>query len=430
MFKTKPWSVVTCLVFPLLLSVSIFGQAAAQSGGKDALAQDGTAEDWAIKKPGAKPEKNLLSNPGFEEIEGNGPVGWRVEKGGWGEGDGSDDKVFHSGKRSVRVTCPPNGHHQTAVSKGIRVKPNGRYRLSVWSKSTGGAYTYMLAWFKGPKIYKETYRFGGNVTGPHNWTKSSFIFTTTAATETLEVHLGIKYGATAWFDDVALVEAQEGDVDNLLINSSFEHAANPGYPDAWNRRGYKHEKRFFHDPSYWGLDDTTAYHGRESLRIAAPLRTHSVWYEATPVPCTFSLHVKANQPDMKFKMWCGNASKVFTVGREWKRCSVTSTSSVLTLYFEPLFPGGSMPTDATWTDEGRFRKGVVYNGRTSNVYLNDGWKGRKGESMPAGTIEFWMRPTHIIDGTTDRDISLLLRDTSPEVRRVLRTVRVLILCDP
>jgi len=394
----------------LALLVASSGEAVAEQRGKDPLTQDGAPEEWEIKNSDAEPRKNLLANPGFEETEGGGPVAWRVEKGKWGEDDGSDDTTFHSGKRSVRVTCPPNGHHQTAVSAAIPVKPKGRYRLSVWSKSTGGAFTYILAWFQGRKITKEVYRFGGAVRGPHDWTKSSFLFRTTPDTERLEVRLGIKYGATAWFDDVALEEAPEGEVDNLLINSSFEYAANPGYSDAWNRRGYRYEKRFYHQPGAWGLDETTAYHGRYSLRVGAPLRTHSVWYEHVPPPCTFSLYVKANQPDLQFKMWFGNASEVFSVGTEWKRCSVTSTARSLTLYFQPIFPAGTPAEGVTWTDAGRFGKGVVYDGKTSRLYVNDRWKGEGKESMPAGTIEFWLRPARPIDKPEGNGIGLLCRD--------------------
>lgn len=400
----SPRSAAVWMLAGLLITIA-FGRAFAEAEGKDPLTQDGPADDWAIKKP----EKNLVSNSGFEEVEGLAPVGWRLEKGSWGAHNRTDQSTSRSGKCSVRVTCADDAHHQTVVSRAIPVKPKCRYRLTVWSKSTGGEFTYMLAWLVGPKVPPDTYRVGGIIRGPHEWCKSSFLFRTTAEAEALEVRLGIKYAATAWFDEVSFAEAPEGEVDNLIINSSFEYAANPGYPDAWNRIGYKQEKRFFHEPGYWELGEAAAYHGRYSLRIAAPLRTHSIWYEQAPVPCTFSLYVKANQPDMKFKMWCGNISKVFAIGTQWRRCSVTSTTKVLTLYFQPIFPGaGTRPKEVAWA-EGRFGKALVFAPKTS-VYLNDRWKGRDGRAMPDGTIEFWIKPNRAIDGSSASMTILLCRD--------------------
>ena len=72
----------------LLITIA-FGRAFAEAEGKDPLTQDGPAEDWAIKKP----EKNLVPNSGFEEVDGLAPVGWRLEKGNWGANNRTDQST-------------------------------------------------------------------------------------------------------------------------------------------------------------------------------------------------------------------------------------------------------------------------------------------------------------------------------------------------
>ncbi|MFO8014561.1 MAG: hypothetical protein R6X20_14780 [Phycisphaerae bacterium] len=56
---------------------------------------------------------------------------------------------------------------------------------------------------------------------------------------------------------------------NLIINSSFEAAALPGWPDSW-WFGYPTPDRMCGDPDGPGQDDAEPWHGRVSLRLVNP----------------------------------------------------------------------------------------------------------------------------------------------------------------
>jgi len=355
--------------------------------------------------------KNLLRNPGFERVQDGGPVDWRCEKGNWDDRDGADQTISRSGEGTVRVVCPVGGHHQTAVSDHrISVEPGTRYRLTSWSKSTGGEYTYMLAWFHGKALPKESYQAGGMIRGEHDWALASFVFTAPADAGWVDVRLGIKYAATAWFDDVSLVQVSDDEVDNVLVNSSFEIAATPGYPDAWRRISYKHERRFF-EPGYWGLDDTTAYHGRYSLKIAAPLRTYSVWNEAVRAPYTFSIYLRSNRKALKARIWAGDGSKVVSVGQDWQRYSVTASKvrRFNTVYLQPMPSDDLKNRGCTWADTGKFGKALVFDGHESVLDLGEMGV---GDALAQGTIEFWMRPAITYDSSLGKIVPVLSRDNA------------------
>lgn len=358
-----------------------------------------------LARTGKAKQPNLLLNPGFEMLRDGRPVGWRVEKGGWGVMNSADGEMFRSGKWCVRVTCPPGVHHETVISEPIEVEQNKRYLLSFWSKSDGGSHTYGLAWFHG-KLESQRHQSGGIVPGPHDWVRSQFIFKTPPRTERMEVRLGIKYGGTAWFDDVLLREAGVDETENLLMNSSFEYSANPGYPDCWMHEGYSRQRKYF-GRQYWGLDETVAYHGSKSLRVSAPLQTFSVWYEGVKAPCTFSVFVRSNRLRARFRLRCGNASTTFAVGPGWQRCSVRSTahSGVLTVSFGPIkAERAPEPGGIEWTERGRFGKAVVMRQGSRLGVVS------KKEAIREGTIEFWMKPAYEIPGSMRKDIALLSRD--------------------
>ena len=292
----------------------------------------GLAGLFPIASAGA--EKNLLANSGFEQ----GKANWQAE---WEKTCFSDRGVTHGGAASLKIMLPEGRHHIT-VGQTIKVKPGTRYMVGGWSKSDGGAYTYFIVWFRDDKgkYLKPPYRSGGLVKHAHPWTESSFVFRVPPGAASMIVKFGIKRpGATGWFDDLYLKEVAASHVENHVVNSGFEIERTPGYPVGWNRTGYKRERRYF-GAGYWGLDRTTAFHGKQSLKVAAPLITRSIWCKGgLSYPYTFSIYLKSNRPELKCRIAVRRNRKTVTVGRSWKRYSMTINKCRANpvVSFTPLF---------------------------------------------------------------------------------------------
>jgi len=361
-------------VFALCFAIVLPGTVADLSADMD---QDGKPEEWqadinklkAAKQltTGHEIENNLLLNAGFEQIESHRPVGWRLEQGSWGDNKADyagqmDTDIFHNGATGMKVICPDKGHHQTVMlENAIPIKANTKYGAGGWSKSDGGAYTYFIVFFYDRDGKELSYKWGGDVKGSHDWTMSSFIFTAPPNAQTLVFRAGVKYGAVAWFDDLFLREVGAEDVDNLVFNSSFEVAANPGVPDCWNREGYNRQKGFY-ARKYWGLDSSTAYHGRKSLRLAAPLTTFSIGNRGISVPFTLSVYMKSSVPGTKCKFGVvGAARRTVSVGTSWTRYALVVREGHGTdrIFFK--LPGSKEETTPVWVDAVQLETGENTN---------------------------------------------------------------------
>jgi len=125
---------------------------------------------------------------------------------------------------------------------------------------------------------------------------------------------------------------------NYQPNSSFEYATNPDMPDCWREkeaegglaaewttdRGYE----TFHQK--WRLDETTARHGKRSLRLRAPLALCGVPATVpTGTPIVASAYLRAEQDGVPavlglthLEMRKPLLTREVTLTSQWQRCSV------------------------------------------------------------------------------------------------------------
>ncbi|MSU60029.1 MAG: c-type cytochrome [Pedosphaera sp.] len=159
---------------------------------------------------------NLLPNPGFEVIGGNGlPDGWQRRDYGAREGNSgaewsvvSGDKQFHGGRQALR--CITRGDADTSLHADVTVKPNTQYRLAGWVKTHAlqGKVSFNV---HGARVETETVRRRDT-----DWTEVEVEFNSgdraTASVNILHVAKG-----DALFDDVRLTELIPAEVTTKLI---------------------------------------------------------------------------------------------------------------------------------------------------------------------------------------------------------------------
>jgi Concanavalin A-like lectin/glucanases superfamily/Carbohydrate family 9 binding domain-like len=127
---------------------------------------------------------------------------------------------------------------------------------------------------------------------------------------------------------------------NLLPNSSFEQSCSKGVPDGYDKYlGPKTSKLLNKWFDCWKLDDTTAFHGKNSMKLTLSDKglakdislcppTHSViWEGGDPDKVyTFSAYLKADRKNLPVRLGMGMKNKKdqnVIVGKKWKRFSVT-----------------------------------------------------------------------------------------------------------
>ena len=146
---------------------------------------------------------------------------------------------------------------------------------------------------------------------------------------------------------------------NLLLNSSFEYATNPGMPDSWGGGGRRYRvngmetgfctekgRREFHKCFFH--DGKESFHGEKSLSLRSPL--HVI---AQPVRTgkngkyTLSLFLKGNDAEkVEFGVTADSIERplhrtVAAASREWQRVETTFDSrgaSSLSVFVRPLGP--------------------------------------------------------------------------------------------
>jgi mono/diheme cytochrome c family protein len=147
---------------------------------------------------------NLLPNPGFEVIGGDGlPEGWKRRDYGNREGNktaewtvAASEREFHGGQRAIRSTARTDA--DTSLHADVALKPNTAYRLAGWVKTYGlnGKASFNL---HNTRIETDTVRRNTE------WTEVQAEFNsgdrTTASVNVLLVARG-----DVLFDDVRLVE--------------------------------------------------------------------------------------------------------------------------------------------------------------------------------------------------------------------------------
>ena len=114
------------------------------------------------------------------------------------------------------------------------------------------------------------------------------------------------------------------DTRNMLYNSSFEIVTNPTVPDGWSRD----YQQYPYGPKMWGIDKTTAYHGRQCLRIGTQGNWTQSWARHTYIvkgkDYTFSVYLKSSKDDTSVKLSAPYfIEENVKVGRTWQRVATT-----------------------------------------------------------------------------------------------------------
>ena len=300
------------------------------------------------EKPEEQVGPNLVQNPGFEE------------DGGWNLGAGKIvGEVAHSGKRSLRVDAPAEASH-AGSSTFVQLEPRTKYRIGAWVKSDirKGAkppnfYFYGIAGYTIPMVQTEWKRLGTTIRTGDEPRK-------------LQIGPRVYQGeGTVWVDDISVAPIEEVKPKNMVMNSSFEEATLPGWPDYWSG---PHQ------------DESTAYHGRYSLRIHWPRERPHYWVNAANVfpfkdrepgrPYTFSLYMKAEREDFPVELWLygkgggGKVSQEVKVGTEWKRYAIPIVIPREEWQLKKWWHGGCnlcirlMGKGTIWVDAVQFEEGT------------------------------------------------------------------------
>lgn len=134
-----------------------------------------------------------------------------------------------------------------------------------------------------------------------------------------------------YLDNIRFEKVDDAQERNLIYNPSVEVATNPDVPDGW--------RRDFDVPPFgedvWTLDDTTAWHGKKSIRIGAKGKTAIAWgrfiHLVAGETYVFSVYLKSDKPGTKVSLLVSGLakpnSKEVDVGTEWKRFSLTGKAS-------------------------------------------------------------------------------------------------------
>jgi putative membrane-bound dehydrogenase-like protein len=165
-----------------------------------------------------KEPQNLLANPGFEDLNGDTPTGWRPMTHA-GQGKLTIDTTGHAGGHSAHITSDRGG--DVSWSQDVRLKPNTRYRLSAWVKTKGVDGQAMGALFNVHQLQQDG--LPKPLKGDNDWTQLTSEFATGSLnTVTINMLFG-GWGRSrgeAWWDDVQLIELGPGGPVSLSAASS------------------------------------------------------------------------------------------------------------------------------------------------------------------------------------------------------------------
>lgn len=175
-------------------------------------------------------------------------------------------------------------------------------------------------------------------------------------------------------DNLKIVFSQPGGLSqNLMPNSSFEHASNPDIPDCWAGTGIRYrtngipagmntETGIAEFRGKFFLDDKQARYGKRSIRIEAPF--HLLGEPQKVVlqkDYTASCYMKSDIQDRHVQIGVTNdsmgkpvADKVVVVGTEWQRYEIQ-----LPVYPHALLSFFARPLDSgkIWLDGIQIEKG-------------------------------------------------------------------------
>jgi hypothetical protein len=317
----------------------------------------------------AAPAANLVANGSFDQdADAEGlPPGWTFS----GRGDIVQTLTLDAGRdggKCAKLDCTkfepgtPDSHAMVCQVGAIAVKRGQWYRLSFWVKGKGIARSICDAALSKTKPWGSSGIAVSFPAGP-TW---QHVEKTLQATDDVPAdasRLQFWYASTGtlWLDDIVLERVEmkveyhpqistEG-VRNFLPNSSFE-CGSAGWGSyvpnltSWSGNAYQ---------QLGELDNTTAQHGRNSLRLsldkAQPLKYRWDYFDAVDQPIHTVLAVHAGwvpmQPGKRYVLSCflkadkpnvpalllvyqsegGTRQQAVQVGTEWQRFSFPFTTN-------------------------------------------------------------------------------------------------------
>lgn len=320
-------------------------------------------------QPGAA--ENLLRNPSFERVTGEGPIAWRWAPGGARATLQVDTTRAHHGKVSVRIVnaALQAPHVYGPLMQTVAVHPGETYTVScyVWTEGAG------RTWIGGGAKWQFRFPFPQRT---HGWQRVTGTFTADAASFTVRI-LTESPTKGVWVDDVQLergpgatpfnyaapLPAGECRLQvhsyvpppNLAPNPSFEvlDGVRPKHW-MWDRRN---------TDATMTVDAREAHSGRRSIFITNGTRFASQvygWFGVVggvavkpDTVYTLSAYVRAENPGAA---WVGG-------GKGWRiRCAIPATGDK----WERI-----QKTFTTLPDEASFPLMVVTESPTSGFHVDD-----------------------------------------------------------
>ncbi|RYG07917.1 MAG: hypothetical protein EOO07_26535, partial [Chitinophagaceae bacterium] len=179
-----------------------------------------------------EPPRELLTNPGLEEISPSGlALGWTFSH--WMSDIKEntvtrDETVTHSGAASLKIISAQNDDSQLLQS--VKVEPQTWYRLSAWVKTSGIPQDNNIGANLGVTDVME---HSVDIKGDNDWQELVVWGKTGEDQQELNVVLRLGfYGSlntgTAWFDDVSLIKA-EPSVDTFATEKIINFTSSPSY---------------------------------------------------------------------------------------------------------------------------------------------------------------------------------------------------------
>jgi len=169
-----------CVLFALIL-VSVAAHTASQPAGSAPTA---------------------VTNPSFEQLDGESPVGWKTAV--WQRSaEFAVDAVAHTGSRSAKISSRDGG--DASWTTVVLVKPFARYRLTAWIKTEGveaGTGTGALLNLHGLGRLRTP-----AIVGTQDWTRVELEFNT-ESNDAIQINCLLggwgKSRGAAWYDDIGL----------------------------------------------------------------------------------------------------------------------------------------------------------------------------------------------------------------------------------
>ncbi len=196
-----------------------------------------TAALALIALPAFAQGDNLLTNPGFEELADESPVGWASNGNPLMRTDDA-----HSGDAAVRIEAEgENNRADVFQAEKTDLKPNTQYLASVWAKGSGRfriqLSQYDPGWVGGcSMIHAEL---------SEEWTRYQFFYGVEGEVASIRFDMYLNdVDAWAVIDDASFVEI--GPVqppgENLVPNGNMENVHGSGSPVHWDLPRYYDER--------------------------------------------------------------------------------------------------------------------------------------------------------------------------------------------